>query len=198
MDTRGQKATIERGLLDQDSSTEDINAHLLENVIAPVRRFKLAINSRQMFLQAFCLFSTLILKTADFYYDSKSSPWSSWYMFIDSKILCQNILQQFWNNDDELVNLDYWYQVDRVGVTAFKKLRVSPMSTAIPLKANKELIPYITSLIRADHEEISGRCVTTVEPGQRDLVYFVHENSKNIEPREFQYNKIRAGQGTQE
>ncbi|KAI9315009.1 hypothetical protein BX666DRAFT_1965786, partial [Dichotomocladium elegans] len=67
-------------------------------------------------------------------------------MFIDSKIFCQNILQRSWNNDDELVHLDYWYEVvdlnskafrpqkegnltfrgmisaDGVGVTVFKKL----------------------------------------------------------------------------
>ncbi|KAI9319789.1 hypothetical protein BX666DRAFT_2024853 [Dichotomocladium elegans] len=48
------------------------------------------------------------------------------------------------------------------------------MSTAIPLKANKKLIPYITSLSRAGQEEISGQCAT------------------------FRYTKSPAGQGTQE
>ncbi|KAI9310155.1 hypothetical protein BX666DRAFT_2010804, partial [Dichotomocladium elegans] len=41
-------------------------------------------------------------------------------MFIDSKILCQNILQRSWNNDDELVNLDYWYEVVDLNSKAFR------------------------------------------------------------------------------
>ncbi|KAI9311891.1 hypothetical protein BX666DRAFT_1993787, partial [Dichotomocladium elegans] len=41
-------------------------------------------------------------------------------MFIDSKMLCQNILQRSWNNDDELVNLDYWYEVVDLNSKAFR------------------------------------------------------------------------------
>ncbi|KAI9312986.1 hypothetical protein BX666DRAFT_1984020, partial [Dichotomocladium elegans] len=41
-------------------------------------------------------------------------------MFIDSKILCQNILQWSWNNDDELFNLDYWYEVVDINTKAFR------------------------------------------------------------------------------
>ncbi|KAI9317735.1 hypothetical protein BX666DRAFT_1940364, partial [Dichotomocladium elegans] len=40
-------------------------------------------------------------------------------MFIDSKILCQNILQRSWNNDDELFHLDYWYEVVYLNSKAF-------------------------------------------------------------------------------
>ncbi|KAI9323742.1 hypothetical protein BX666DRAFT_2038023 [Dichotomocladium elegans] len=75
-----------------------------------------------------------------------------------------------------------------VGITVFKKLRASSMSAAIPLKANKELIPYITSLSWAGHEEISGRCVAA-DPGRRDIMYCVHGQPTNIAPRQFRYTK---------
>ncbi|KAI9314807.1 hypothetical protein BX666DRAFT_2157805 [Dichotomocladium elegans] len=259
LDIRRQKAIIERDLLDQGLSTEEISAGILETVIEPARRVKLAISSRQIntdlirhqsdvfgeALQA--LLSVLTsypegyrFQKDNIYYDSKSRPanhmkafyqlaclfqrlelpafncfslrlrWSPCYMFIDSKMLCQNIPKRSWNDDDELVHLDYWYEVvdlnskafrpqkegdlmfrgmistDVVGVTVFKKLRVSPMVPAIPLKANKELIPYIISLSRAGHEEISGRGVA-VDPGRRDLMYCVYEESTNIAPRLFRY-----------
>ncbi|KAI9313081.1 hypothetical protein BX666DRAFT_731422 [Dichotomocladium elegans] len=49
------------------------------------------------------------------------------------------------------------------------------MSTGTSLKANKELIPYITILNLVGHQEISCRCVA-VDPGRRDTMYCVHEN----------------------
>ncbi|KAI9318169.1 hypothetical protein BX666DRAFT_1935574, partial [Dichotomocladium elegans] len=45
---RRQKAIMERDLLDQGLSTEEISARILETVIEPARRFKLAISSRQI------------------------------------------------------------------------------------------------------------------------------------------------------
>ncbi|KAI9323571.1 hypothetical protein BX666DRAFT_1888198, partial [Dichotomocladium elegans] len=41
-------------------------------------------------------------------------------MFIANKTLCQNILQRSRNNDDELVNLDYWYEVVDLNSKAFR------------------------------------------------------------------------------
>ncbi|KAI9322259.1 hypothetical protein BX666DRAFT_1893156, partial [Dichotomocladium elegans] len=41
-------------------------------------------------------------------------------MFTDSKIFCQNILQRSWNNDDKLVNLDYWHEVVDPNSKAFR------------------------------------------------------------------------------
>ncbi|KAI9310767.1 hypothetical protein BX666DRAFT_1152345 [Dichotomocladium elegans] len=75
-----------------------------------------------------------------------------------------------------------------IGLTVFKKLKASPMSTAIPLKANKGLILYITILSQADHEEISCRCVA-VDPDRRDRMYCVYEESTNIAPRQFRYTQ---------
>ncbi|KAI9316977.1 hypothetical protein BX666DRAFT_1940819 [Dichotomocladium elegans] len=72
---------------------------------------------------------------------------------------------------------------DGAGVTVFQNLRVPPMSTVILLKANKELIPYITSLSRAGHVEISGRCVVV------DLMCCVHEESTSIAPRQSRHTQ---------
>ncbi|KAI9311890.1 hypothetical protein BX666DRAFT_1993785 [Dichotomocladium elegans] len=48
LDIRRQKAIMERDLLDQGLSIEEISARILETVIEPARRFKLAISSRQI------------------------------------------------------------------------------------------------------------------------------------------------------
>ncbi|KAI9319704.1 hypothetical protein BX666DRAFT_1846187, partial [Dichotomocladium elegans] len=55
-------------------------------------------------------------------------------------------------------------------------------------KSKQGAYPYSTSLSRADHEEILGRCVA-VDPGRRDLMYCVHEKSTNIVPRQFRYTQ---------
>ncbi|KAI9310211.1 hypothetical protein BX666DRAFT_2086102, partial [Dichotomocladium elegans] len=157
----------------------------------------------EAFYQLACLFQRLELSAFNCF--PLRRRWSPCYMFNDSKTLCQNIPQQSWNNDDKLVNLDYWYEVvdlnskafrpqkednltfrgmvsiDSVGVTVLKKLRASIMSTA-------KLIAYITRLSRAGHEEIPGRCAA-VDPGRRDLMYSVHEESTNIAPRQLRYTK---------
>ncbi|PHZ09484.1 uncharacterized protein RHIMIDRAFT_294333 [Rhizopus microsporus ATCC 52813] len=51
-----------------------------------------------------------------------------------------------------------------------------------------EATSYIANLTRRNHQEISGRCVA-VDPGRRDTLYFVHENSTPEQPVKFRYTK---------
>jgi hypothetical protein len=45
-------------------------------------------------------------------------------------------------------------------------------------------VPYITTLRAEEHQEIAGRCIT-IDPGRRDLLFRVHENSTPQEPHTF-------------
>ncbi|CAO3658030.1 unnamed protein product [Rhizopus microsporus] len=121
----------------------------------------------------------------------------------DSNILCQNILEIRWPNAvDKLnyrgrvVDLDSkalkpqeggqlrfreTIQTDGVGVTVLKKrLDKQTMYTA-RFTVEYEDTSYITNLTRRNHQEISGRCVA-VDPGRRDMLYFVHEDSTPEQP----------------
>jgi hypothetical protein len=45
-------------------------------------------------------------------------------------------------------------------------------------------VPYITTVTAEEHQEIAGRCVTS-DPGRRDLLFCVHENTTPQEPCTF-------------
>jgi hypothetical protein len=47
-------------------------------------------------------------------------------------------------------------------------------------------VPYLTALRAEEHQEIAGRCVI-IDPGRRDLLSCVHENSTPQEPHTFRY-----------
>ena len=79
-------------------------------------------------------------------------------------------------------------QTDGVGVTVLKKrLDKQTMYTA-RFTVEYEDTSYITNLTRRNHQEISGRCVA-VDPGRRDMLYFVHEDSTPEQPVQFRYTK---------
>jgi hypothetical protein len=129
---------------------------------------------------------------------------------IDSKILCQNILERQWNNGINKMNL--WVeiidmnsaalkpqesdvlrfretiQIDSMGVTVVKKRQVGKHQYIGLQNIFVEPEPYIIDLNAQQHGEITGRCVT-IDSGRRDLLYCVHENSIINAPRTYRYTK---------
>ncbi|KAI7895167.1 uncharacterized protein EV154DRAFT_542092 [Mucor mucedo] len=122
--------------------------------------------------------------------------WIPCYTTIDSKILCQNILA-LWR---EVINLNSdapkhqengelqfreTIQTDGVGVTVIKKRmdRESRYTArfAVVIKPTQ----YISQEIA---QETVGRCVT-IDPGRRDLLFCVHENSTANNPNKFRFTK---------
>ncbi|KAL4209166.1 hypothetical protein AB4K20DRAFT_1868819 [Rhizopus microsporus] len=67
-------------------------------------------------------------------------------------------------------------QTDGVGVTVLKKGFNRQTRYTARFTVEYEATSYITDLTRRNHQEISGRCVA-VDPGRRDMLYCVHENS---------------------
>jgi hypothetical protein len=70
-------------------------------------------------------------------------------------------------------------QTDGVGVSIIKKGTIPLIGATIT--ANPIDVPYITTLRAEEHQEIAGRCIT-IDPGRRDLLFCVHENSTPQEP----------------
>ncbi|KAG1136474.1 hypothetical protein G6F37_011988 [Rhizopus arrhizus] len=136
--------------------------------------------------------------------------WIHGYATIDSKILCQNILEHQWNNGINKMNL--WVeilgmnsaalkpqelhvlrfretiQIDSVGVAVLKKRQVRKHQCIGLQNIFVEPEPYITDLNAQQHGEITGRCVT-IDSGRRDLLYCVHGNSTINVPRTYRYTK---------
>jgi transposase len=75
-------------------------------------------------------------------------------------------------------------QTDGVGVSIIKKTNDTAYGATVA--ADTIDVPYITTLRAEEHQEIAGRCVT-IDPGRRDLLFCVHENSTPQEPHTFRY-----------
>ncbi|ORE19359.1 hypothetical protein BCV71DRAFT_283587, partial [Rhizopus microsporus] len=75
-------------------------------------------------------------------------------------------------------------QTDGVGVTVFKKRFDRQTRYTARFTVEYEATSYIANLTHRNHQEISGRCVA-VDPGRRDMFYFVHENSTPEQPVQF-------------
>ncbi|ORE01969.1 hypothetical protein BCV72DRAFT_309569 [Rhizopus microsporus var. microsporus] len=166
------------------------------------------VNHFKAFYQLFRLFVFLGLPVFNCF--SLGRSWSPCYVTIDSKILCQNILGIRWSNAVD--KLDYWrrvvnldskalkpqegrqlrfrgtIQTDGVGVTVLKKRFDRQTRYTARFTVEYEATFYIINLTRRNYQEISGRCVA-VDPGRRDMLYFVHENSTPEQPVQFQYTK---------
>jgi hypothetical protein len=132
------------------------------------------------------------------------------YATIDSKILCQNILERRWTNGinkmnlwDEIVDMNSAalkpqelgvlrfrgiIQTEGVGVTVLKKIQDTKHRYIGLQSTFVESESYITILNAQQHREIAGRCVT-IDPGRRHLLYFVHENSTADAPRTYRHAK---------
>ncbi|KAI8048893.1 hypothetical protein BDF22DRAFT_761212, partial [Syncephalis plumigaleata] len=132
------------------------------------------------------------------------------YVHIDTVILCRNILgRKFENMDhmdeywDEAVNLKSKplrkqkggelkfsgsIETDGVGVTVIKK-GIEKVTEEGGAKSAKDPFPYISKLKADDHKAIDGKCVA-VDPGRRNLLFCVHENSTVEEKRKYQYTKL--------
>ncbi|KAG1627598.1 hypothetical protein G6F44_012146 [Rhizopus delemar] len=134
--------------------------------------------------------------------------WIPGHSAIDSKILCQNILERQWTNSINKMNL--WteiidmnsaalkpqelnvlrfretIQTDDVSVTVFKK-RQDRKSRYIGLQSTfVEPEPYITDLNVQQRGDITDRC-NIIDPGRRYLLYCVHENSTADALRTYRY-----------
>ena len=137
--------------------------------------------------------------------------WIPGYATIDSKILCQNILERRWTNDINKMNL--WaeiidmssaalkpqelgvlrfrgtIQTDGVGVIVLKK-RQDRKHRYVGLQITfVEPEPYITGLNAQQHGEITG-CYVTIGSGRRGHLYCVHENSTADAPRTYKIYQI--------
>ncbi|KAG0786634.1 hypothetical protein G6F16_008592 [Rhizopus arrhizus] len=136
--------------------------------------------------------------------------WIPGYATIDSKILCQNILERRWTNGIDKMNL--WagivdtssaalkpqehgvlqfrgtIQTDGVGATVLKKRQDRKYRYIGLQNIFIEPTPYITTLNAQQHGKIAGRCVI-IGSGRRDLLYCVHENSTADAPRTYKYTK---------
>ncbi|KAI9476407.1 MAG: hypothetical protein EXX96DRAFT_596499 [Benjaminiella poitrasii] len=133
------------------------------------------------------------------------------YVTIDSKILCQNILGLAWisftgdkltlwervvdlnsapfrHQEDGVLRFRGTIQTDGVGISIIKKRtdRQGRYTTRYTLQV--EQVRYISDLSQEEHQPLVGRCVT-VDPGRRDLLYFVQEDSTTEEPIKWRYTK---------
>ncbi|KAI8048543.1 hypothetical protein BDF22DRAFT_779126 [Syncephalis plumigaleata] len=79
-------------------------------------------------------------------------------------------------------------ETDGVGVTVLKK-GIEKVIEEGGAKSAKEPFPYISKLKADDHKAIDGKCVA-VDPGRRNLLFCVHENSTVEEKRKYQYTKL--------
>ncbi|KAI8053376.1 hypothetical protein BDF22DRAFT_743303 [Syncephalis plumigaleata] len=86
--------------------------------------------------------------------------------------------------------LEFFYSIetDGVGVTVLKK-GIEKVTEEEGAKSAKDPFPYISKLKADDHKAIDGKCVA-VDPGRRNLLFCVHENSTVEEKRKYQYTKL--------
>ncbi|KAI8047867.1 hypothetical protein BDF22DRAFT_462002 [Syncephalis plumigaleata] len=82
--------------------------------------------------------------------------------------------------------LEFFYSIetDGVGVTVIKK-----GTKRRGTKSAKDPFPYISKLGTDDHKAINGKCVA-VDPGRRNLLFCVHENSTVKNKRKYRYTKL--------
>jgi hypothetical protein len=140
------------------------------------------------------------------------TSWIPSYVTIDSKILCQNILGRSWTNYyqgnkmalwDQVVNLHSrpfrhqeggglcfrgTIQTDGVGVTILKKRRDTQARYGARFAVQVENTRYINELTPGQHQEIAGECVT-IDPGRRDMLFCMHEDSTAQHPIKYRYTK---------
>ncbi|KAI9480298.1 MAG: hypothetical protein EXX96DRAFT_633642 [Benjaminiella poitrasii] len=137
--------------------------------------------------------------------------WSPSYATIDSKCLCQNIFGLSWTNftgdkltlwervvdlnsapfrhqEDGVLRFLETIQTDGVGVSIIKKRTDRQGRHTIRYTLQVEKVRYISDLSQEENQPLVGRCVT-VDPGRRDLVYFVQEDSTTEEPMKWRYTK---------
>ena len=79
-------------------------------------------------------------------------------------------------------------QTDGVGVTVLKKRLDRQTRYMARFTVEYEATSYITDLTRRNHQKISGRCIA-VDPGRRDMLYCIHENSTPEQPVQSRYTK---------
>ncbi|KAG0912531.1 hypothetical protein G6F33_005994 [Rhizopus arrhizus] len=111
---------------------------------------------------------------------------TSGYTTIDSKILCQNILERRWTNGINKMNL--WAKIINMNSAALKPQEFGVLRFCGAIQTDVEPELYVTGLNAQQHGEIIGRCIT-IDPGKRDLLYCIHENSTADAPRTYRYTK---------
>ncbi|KAG1461109.1 hypothetical protein G6F46_005044 [Rhizopus delemar] len=111
--------------------------------------------------------------------------WVPGYATIDSKTLCQNILERRWTNSINKMNL--WAEIDYMNSAALRPQGFGVLWLRGTTQTD-ELEPYIPSLNAQQHENIAGRYVT-IDRGRRGCLYCVHENSTADAPRTYRYTK---------
>ncbi|KAI8056096.1 hypothetical protein BDF22DRAFT_324147 [Syncephalis plumigaleata] len=79
-------------------------------------------------------------------------------------------------------------ETDGVGVTVLKK-GIEKVTEEGGAKSAKDPFPYISKLKADDHKAIDGKCVA-VDPGRRNLLFCVHENSTVENKRKYRYTKL--------
>ncbi|KAG2198650.1 hypothetical protein INT47_001789 [Mucor saturninus] len=123
-------------------------------------------NHFMAFVQLARLFETLGLSPFRCFPLRRS--WSPGYVQINSKILCQNILNIRWSNNID--KLDYWKQTG-----------------SHLIKEADEKFKYISDLSTQEHKAVNGRCVS-IDPG-RDLLFCVDKKSTVETHIKFRYTK---------
>ncbi|KAI8055234.1 hypothetical protein BDF22DRAFT_618639 [Syncephalis plumigaleata] len=165
----------------------------------PVKHFK-------AFLELARLFKKLDLKPFNCFPLRRS--FSPCYVHIDTVILCHNILgrtlkkkkKKHWGEIVELnrrvfrdqkdgeLEFSGSIETDGVGVTVLKK-GIEKVTEEGGAKSAKDPFPYISKLKADDHKAIDGKCVA-VDPGRRNLLFCVHENSTVENKRKYRYTKL--------
>ncbi|KAI8053888.1 hypothetical protein BDF22DRAFT_644024 [Syncephalis plumigaleata] len=167
----------------------------------PVKHFK-------AFFELARVFSRIHLKAFNCFPLRRS--FSPCYVHIDTVILCHNILGRKFENMDHMD--EYWddavnlkskplrkqkggelkfsgsIETDGVGVTVIKK-GIEKVTEEGGAKSAKDPFPYISKLGTDDHKAINGKCVA-VDPGRRNLLFCVHENSTVENKRKYRYTKL--------
>ncbi|KAI7896240.1 uncharacterized protein EV154DRAFT_435263 [Mucor mucedo] len=158
-------------------------------------------------------FAEVWLKLTRIYYDSKARPvehmrafyelalsfidielpvfncfplrrsWIPCYTTIDSKILCQNILGRRWTNRQDKIAL--WRELINLNSDALKHQENGELQFKGTIQTDGVGVTYISQEIA---QETVGRCVT-IDPGRRDLLFCVHENSTANNPNKFRFTK---------
>ncbi|KAI8055172.1 hypothetical protein BDF22DRAFT_765571, partial [Syncephalis plumigaleata] len=90
----------------------------------------------------------------------------------------------FKNQKDGRLEFSGSIETDGVGVTVIKKIDKGRRA-----RSAKDPFPYISKLKADAHKAIDGKCVA-VDPGRRNLLFCVHENSTVENKRKYRYTKL--------
>ncbi|CAO3630102.1 unnamed protein product [Mucor fragilis] len=141
------------------------------------------------------------------------TTWIPSYVTIDTKIMLQNIIGERWPSRGSVPNRPIWrraldlnrpvfknqsrgprlkfhnmIQTDGVGVSVLKSRRRPGQRQVAAPPADQPEFEYIHRLNQQDQALIQNNCIV-VDPGRRDLLFFVHEDSDVTTPRRFRYTK---------